>query len=109
MLLSARGITKHYGRNTVLRDATFTVREHEILGLIGPNGAGKTTLFECLAGLIPMDAGALRLEPAIPRKQALFYMPAPGPTRPSPGRSHFFKTSTRAPAATPARSPRRCT
>jgi ABC-2 type transport system ATP-binding protein len=75
MLLSARGITKQYGRNTVLRDATFSVREHEILGLIGPNGAGKTTLFECLAGLLPMDAGAVRFDRPMPRKQALFYMP----------------------------------
>jgi ABC-2 type transport system ATP-binding protein len=75
MLLAAKGITKHYGPNAVLRDVRFSVRECEILGLIGPNGAGKTTLFECLAGLIPMDAGAIQFQTPAPRKQSLFYMP----------------------------------
>src|SRR5436309_2776098 len=83
MLLTATGICKRFGPNTVLRDAGFSVRENEVLGLIGPNGAGKTTLFECLAGLIPADCGEVAakvefrgrpLDPAH-RKQALFYLP----------------------------------
>ncbi len=57
MLLTAQGISKRFGPNTVLQDAGFSVRDAEVLGLIGPNGAGKTTLFECLAGLIPTDSG----------------------------------------------------
>ena len=28
------------------------------LALLGPNGAGKSTLLRCLAGLLPIDAGA---------------------------------------------------
>jgi len=47
--------------------------------LIGPNGAGKTTLFECLAGLLPADAGALkngtRIVPVSRRKEIIFYLP----------------------------------
>ncbi len=86
-LLQARGISKRYGRNTVLDGAGFEVHEGEVLGLIGPNGAGKTTLFECLAGLEPADAGEVRWrgEPLAPgrRKQALFYMP--DSIRPWPG------------------------
>jgi ABC-type multidrug transport system ATPase subunit len=55
------------------------VYETEVLGLIGPNGSGKTTLFECLAGLLPIESGAVEfrghaLVPA-QRKQALFYLP----------------------------------
>src|SRR5207248_10123793 len=50
-----------------------------VLGLIGPNGSGKTTLFECLAGLIPTDAGEVEFEEKLlapsHRKQALFYLP----------------------------------
>jgi len=55
------------------------VRINEVLGLIGPNGSGKTTLFECLAGLIPSDAGEVEFEEKLlapsHRKQALFYLP----------------------------------
>ena len=79
MLLTAQGITKRYGRSTVLEDAGFTAREGEVLGLIGPNGAGKTTLFECLAGLLPADGGRVEFRgeplPADRRKEALFYLP----------------------------------
>ncbi|MGL6103888.1 MAG: ATP-binding cassette domain-containing protein, partial [Exiguobacterium acetylicum] len=31
-------------RRLILDDISFTIHEHECLGLIGPNGAGKTTL-----------------------------------------------------------------
>src|ERR1035438_5315262 len=79
MLLSVTGVSKQFGRNTVLENAGFSVREGEILGLIGPNGAGKTTLFECLAGLITADAGTVRFRdrelPPAGRKQALHYLP----------------------------------
>jgi ABC-type multidrug transport system ATPase subunit len=54
-------LTKRYGRLTALSDVSFSVRPGEILGLIGPNGSGKTTLFECLAGVLPSDDGAVTL------------------------------------------------
>lgn len=79
MLLSARGLSKRYGRNEVLRQAGFSVNEHELLGLLGPNGAGKTTLFELLAGLIAADAGEVHFRgrplEAAHRKEVLFYLP----------------------------------
>jgi ABC-type multidrug transport system ATPase subunit len=79
MLLKAKRISKRFGSNIVLQDAGFSVRDREVLGLIGPNGSGKTTLFECLAGLIPADAGEVEFEgkllPPAQRKQALFYLP----------------------------------
>ena len=79
MFLTVKGISKRFGANAVLHEASFSVQEREILGLIGPNGAGKTTLFECLAGLLPVDAGEVtfrgqRLAPAH-RKDSIFYMP----------------------------------
>jgi cobalt/nickel transport system ATP-binding protein len=39
----------------------FTVQEGERVGLVGPNGAGKTTLFLCLAGVLPVQPGHIRL------------------------------------------------
>jgi len=62
MFLTVTGVSKHYGRNTVLENAGLTVREGEILGLIGPNGAGKTTLFNVLSRLYHADRGTVLFE-----------------------------------------------
>jgi branched-chain amino acid transport system ATP-binding protein len=43
-------------------DVSFTVHEHEILGLIGPNGAGKTTIFDMISGHLPNNAGRILLQ-----------------------------------------------
>jgi ABC-2 type transport system ATP-binding protein len=79
LLLRAKKISKRFGSNVALQDASFSVRNGEVLGLIGPNGSGKTTLFECLAGLIHTDAGEVEFEEKLlapsHRKQALFYLP----------------------------------
>ena len=59
-LLIVEGVTKRFKNRCVLDDVGFSVRAGEVLGLIGPNGAGKTTLFECLAGLMPANAGTVK-------------------------------------------------
>ena len=78
-MVQARNLTKRYGRLTALNDVSFSVRPGEVLGLIGPNGSGKTTLFECLGGVLPLDAGALVHDgqPMTDRARAstLFYLP----------------------------------
>jgi ABC-type multidrug transport system ATPase subunit len=81
-------LTKKYGRLTALSDVSLTIRRGEVLGLIGPNGAGKTTLFECLAGLLPYDAGTITFDgtPLTPRSRttSIFYTPdgiAPWPAQ----------------------------
>jgi ABC-2 type transport system ATP-binding protein len=78
-LLTVNGLSKKFGARAVLQDVSFSVRLGEVLGLIGPNGSGKTTLFECLAGVLPSDGGAIsRNKQALApgrRKSALFYMP----------------------------------
>ena len=77
--MRAKKISKRFGPNVALQDASFSVRGNEVLGLIGPNGSGKTTLFECLVGLIPTDAGVVEFQGKLlapsRRKQALFYLP----------------------------------
>ncbi len=77
--LEIEGVTKRLGTRRALDDVSFSIRRGEVLGLIGPNGAGKTTLFECLAGLMPSDGGAMksdgRILPVSGRKQTLFYLP----------------------------------
>jgi ABC-2 type transport system ATP-binding protein len=86
--LRVEHLTKTYGRLTALADVSLTVRPGEVLGLIGPNGAGKTTLFECIAGLLPHEAGSIVADgrPLFPRARAstIFYLPdaiAPWPAQ----------------------------
>jgi branched-chain amino acid transport system ATP-binding protein len=59
LLLSARGLSKDYGRLRVVSSLSFDVREGEILGVIGPNGAGKTTLFALLSGYLAPTEGEI--------------------------------------------------
>ena len=67
-LLAVRELAKSYGPRRALDAVSFTVRPGEVLGLIGPNGAGKTTLFECLAGVLPADAGEVRGSAGTPQR-----------------------------------------
>jgi ABC-2 type transport system ATP-binding protein len=79
-VLSVSGLTKSFGSLAAISDVSFAVRAGEVLGLIGPNGAGKTTLFECLAGVLPPNAGEIttatgkRLTER-DRSSVIFYMP----------------------------------
>ena len=90
MGLTAAGLSKRYGRVTALEGVALSLRDGEILGLIGPNGAGKTTLFECLAGVLPLDAGTVcvdgsraRRRPAAPPRSST----SPTPSRPWPSQT----------------------
>ncbi len=60
--LSLSGVSVRRRGREVLRDVSLSVAAGEILGILGPNGAGKSTLFAVVAGLLPPDAGALRLD-----------------------------------------------
>ncbi len=59
--LLASGLQKSYGARQVLRDVSLEVGSGEVVGLLGPNGAGKTTAFYMIVGLVPADAGEIRL------------------------------------------------
>ncbi len=54
-LIQAKGLTKKYGRATVLDQLDMTIEKGKIVGLIGHNGAGKTTALKCILGLSPYE------------------------------------------------------
>ena len=57
MILSGQHINKSFGFNTILKQASFHLEEHEKAALVGTNGAGKSTLLKIIAGEITADSG----------------------------------------------------
>ncbi len=64
--LSVEGVTIRApgGDRLLLTNASFRAEPGDIVGVIGPSGAGKTTLLRAVAGAIPPDGGAVRLDGA---------------------------------------------
>jgi signal transduction histidine kinase len=62
--LDARGITKRFGRLTVLRDVSLRIGAGEVVALVGENGAGKSSLVACLARILEPEEGGVRVDGA---------------------------------------------
>ncbi|MGD9092682.1 MAG: heme ABC transporter ATP-binding protein [Anaerolineales bacterium] len=56
-MLEIKSIRVAYGKRTVLRDLSLSVRSGEITAIIGPNGAGKSTLIRAASGIQNILAG----------------------------------------------------
>jgi ABC-2 type transport system ATP-binding protein len=67
-VLSAKGLSKRYGKRVAVDGIDFEVPAGRIVGLIGPNGSGKTTTLKAALGLIPFD-GQLKVLGFDPRTQ----------------------------------------
>jgi len=67
-VITARGLTKRYGKRTALDGTSFEIQPGRIVGLIGPNGSGKTTTLKAILGLCRFD-GELSVLGMDPRKQ----------------------------------------
>jgi ABC-type multidrug transport system ATPase subunit len=60
-LIETQGLTRHFGKRTVVDQLSLLVPESGIYGFLGPNGAGKTTTIRLLLGLIRPDAGHVQI------------------------------------------------
>jgi len=74
--LEVSALRKSFGGAPAVDDVSFRVEEGTIVGLLGPNGAGKTTTVSIVCGLLPADAGEVRVAGA----------PLAGDTDPAKGR-----------------------
>lgn len=55
-------MTGGYGGADILHDCTIEVEKGQIAVIVGPNGAGKSTAMKAVFGMLPLRAGAVRLE-----------------------------------------------
>ena len=60
-VLKTEGLTKQYGRHTVVDHVDMHVEKGDIYGFIGKNGAGKTTFMRMVAGLAAPAEGSMEL------------------------------------------------
>src|SRR5689334_7562834 len=45
-----------------LDELTLTIRRGEFIALLGPSGCGKSTALNCIAGLLPLSGGTIKLD-----------------------------------------------
>jgi ribose transport system ATP-binding protein len=64
------GISKRFGRVTVLRDVSLQINAGEVHVLAGENGAGKSTLIKILAGVHPDYEGAIEIDGVLVRPRS---------------------------------------
>jgi ATPase subunit of ABC transporter with duplicated ATPase domains len=57
------GVTKSYGAQVVLEDASLEIGPRARIGLVGPNGVGKSTVLRLLAREEAPDRGVVTLDP----------------------------------------------
>ena len=61
-VILAKNLKKNYGRNTGIKDVSFSADEGDIFGFAGPNGAGKSTVIRILMNNIYADSGTAEIK-----------------------------------------------
>ncbi|PLX32566.1 MAG: LPS export ABC transporter ATP-binding protein, partial [Ignavibacteria bacterium] len=61
-ILRSDGLKKRYKKRFVVKGASVSVSQGEIVGLLGPNGAGKTTTFYMITGMIRPTTGKVFID-----------------------------------------------
>ena len=94
-LLQVSELHAGYGDLEVLRGLSLEVSAGEFVALVGPNGAGKSTLLLALSGLVPIQAGVIRLGGAVINGRPPYEIAARGLVLIPEGRRLFGPLSVR--------------
>ena len=58
-MIEIKNIEKHFGKNHILKDMSFSFQQGKTNLIIGESGSGKTTLLKILIGLYSNDSGSV--------------------------------------------------
>lgn len=61
-MISAKNLTKRYGKHEAIKDLTFDIEKGEITGFLGPNGAGKSTTMNIITGYLSTSEGSVTVD-----------------------------------------------
>ena len=84
-MIEIDGLTKRYGRHTVVDNLGFKCTAGEVLGFLGPNGAGKSTTMKMLTGFVAPSGGRASLcghdiqDDTLAARRRLGYLPEGAP------------------------------
>ncbi|MED5461609.1 MAG: ATP-binding cassette domain-containing protein [Pseudomonadota bacterium] len=84
-MIKIDGLTKRYGRHTVVDELSFDCEPGEVLGFLGPNGAGKSTTMKMLTGFVTPSTGTASIcghdieTDGLAARQRLGYLPEGAP------------------------------
>ncbi len=72
-VISAKGLSKRYGKQLAVDNVSFEIPAGRIIGLIGPNGSGKTTTLKAILGLSAYEGQlqVLGMDPATQRDELM--------------------------------------
>ncbi len=63
-MITVEGLSHWYGDRRAVEGLSFTIQQHECVGLLGLNGAGKSTTMKVLAGLLVPTGGTVTIDGA---------------------------------------------
>ncbi len=82
-MLSVQHLAFQYNKHAVLKDVSFSIREHECIGIIGGNGCGKSTLLSLLVGTRKPTKGTITVDKALGTlRDIVGYVPQDNPLIP---------------------------
>lgn len=61
-MIKLEKLTKHFGKNAVVEQASAEFEKGKVTSIIGPNGAGKSTLLSMASRLMDKDSGRVLIE-----------------------------------------------